>query len=307
MNGRQIMRAAMLGAYLLVVGLGAAVEAQADRAAAASASWENWIRQNPILSALVAAVVALIGHAIPLWRDMIARTFSAKVETAIECRFLALQREWRPIELRFMVANKGGRRSRLLSVSFWVKGIESGTALSRVVDVKPAATKGAEKGGWRGRLVPLTSWVARILRGKTLSRAVNVRPAHPRSAEKGGWGGDLQSLTSWVKRILGGRALPRRGNDKLHFPVECLSGEFVSPLDEWLFVDAGTTQAFTFPAMIPGSLSLILVRFEILPRGGHRYTDERVFQVPALEPAGKGVSLRSRKSPTLRLGPPNPI
>jgi hypothetical protein len=208
MTGGQIFRAAAVGALLMLIPFASASGGLAHaQPPATPGSFADWLRLNGVAAALIAGAVALFGHLAAVWANLIARTYSAKIETAIECRFFAPQSQGLPIELRFLIENKGGRRIRLSQLSFWIRGIEAG--------------------------VPLV----------------------------------------------------RRKDQKLSFPKQYVKGEFVVPADEWLFVDSGTTQAFTFPAMIPAGLSLILVRMRISPKRGYRYTEERVFQASAFRGA----------------------
>ena len=211
MIGRPFFYAVAFVVFLLLAGTPGAAIGHANAAidAAAPGSLEYWIRQNAVVAALIAATVALFGHLIAVWTNLLARTYSARIEVAIACEFLPPQGDSRPIELRFLIANKGGARSRFSRIQFRVLGIKGD-----------------------GPLIPFEN--------------------------------DLLS--------------PERGI-RLGFPEKIVKADFVSPADEWLFVDPGTTQGFTYPTMIPTSLSLILVHVKLKPMRGHTYTEERVFRV----------------------------
>ena len=205
MIGRPIIRAAAMSALLLLSALGVAPDAPAHATSGVlppPTTLMEWIERFGVLGALVAGAVALLGHLLVVWRDTRARTYRPRVETTIECDFFLPQNEERPIELRFMVANRGGARCRLSQLAFSVRGIQKGA-----------------------------------------------------------------SLTCYE-------------GQRLQFPEKPVAGSFV-PRKDWLFVDPGTTQAFTFAAKIPASLALILVRMEMKPRRGYSYIEKRVFQIPA--------------------------
>jgi hypothetical protein len=128
MNGRHIIRAVALGVLLLIAFDAPEVWSQVTAHAPPPAE-KDWLERYGILGALITAALTLLGYLLVIRRDQVARTYCPKIETAIECAFFPRQGERRPIELRFMVANKGGARSRVSALTYWIRGIAKTDAL----------------------------------------------------------------------------------------------------------------------------------------------------------------------------------
>lgn len=132
MNGRRIRRAVALPTLPLLAGIAALISAPA--AAATSGPWidAEWVKNNQwLLGALAGAWATLFGHLLVARRDAMARTNCPKIETAIQCEFLPCQGYDRPVELRFLLANKGGAKSNLSTLDFRIRAIHAGASLIR--------------------------------------------------------------------------------------------------------------------------------------------------------------------------------
>lgn len=132
MTGRPFIRAAILSAVLLPIVLAIApdtVLAQAARVGPGPAAPSDWTTIL-IASFIGGGAAALIGQLLGLWRDWVARTYRARPESEIECEFFRPQGQHRPVELRFIVANRGGARNYISKLTYWVRGIEEGAPLA---------------------------------------------------------------------------------------------------------------------------------------------------------------------------------